>query len=59
MDYGALKWMLNATARVLKLDAMQQRALVLVDSMEHQLPAHVTSLEHQHDVLALVIFHKA
>ena len=42
-----------------RLDAVQRRALRLVDGEEHQQPAHVTSLEQQRDVSALVVFHKA
>ena len=41
------------------LDAIQRRALRLVDTDKHQQPAYVTSLEHRRDVSALVVFQKA
>ena len=50
----------ECATHVQRLDAMQRRALQLVDSEEHQQPAHVTSLEHRRDVVlvVLVVFHK-
>ena len=59
MEYSALTWMSSAATHVQRLDAVQRRALRLVDRDEHQQPAHVTELEHQCDVSAPVVFHKA
>ena len=59
MEYGALTWMSSVIVHVQRLDAVQRRALRLVDGEEHQQPAHVTSFEHMRDVSALVVFHKA
>ena len=59
MEYGALTWMSSAATHVQILDAVQQCALQQVDSDEHQQSAHITSLEQQHNELALVVYHKA
>ena len=59
MEYGALTWMSSTATHVQRLDVVQRRAIQLVDCEKHQQPAHVTSLEHRHEVSALVVFHKA
>ena len=59
MKYGALTWRSSAAAYVQRLDVVQRRAMRLMESVEHQQPAHITSLERLRDVSALVVFHKA
>ena len=44
IEYAALTWMSTAATYMKRLDAVQRRALRLVDTDEHQQPAHVTSL---------------
>ena len=58
MEYDGLKWMSNAATHLRRLDAMQRRALRLVDSDGHQHPTHTTSLEYRRDVSVLAVFHK-
>ena len=59
MEYGALSWMSSAATHMRRLDAVQRRALRLVENgAELHLSADVTSLEHRRDVSALVVCHK-
>ncbi|XP_050687365.1 uncharacterized protein LOC126980953 isoform X2 [Eriocheir sinensis] len=61
LEYGALCWMASAATHMLRLDAVQRRALRLVEASEHleEESATVPSLEHRRDVSALVVCHKA
>ena len=59
LEYGALTFMSSAATHMRRLDAVQRRALRLVENgAEQHLSAGVTSLEHRRDVSALVVCHK-
>lgn len=63
LEYGALSWMSSAATHMQRLDAVQRRALRLVEPQgqqdNRQQPVPITSLEHRRDVAALVVCHKA
>ena len=61
MKYNALSLMSSAATHLQRLDAVQRRALRLVgrDGEQQEEQTGVTSLEHQRDVSAPVVHHKA
>ena len=62
MEYGALSWMSSAATHTRRLDAVQRRALRLLETdleTDVETELNVTSLEHRRDVSVLVVCHKA
>ena len=58
LEYATLTWMSAASTYLQRLDAVERRAMRLVEGGDHP-PTPLDSLEHRRDVASLVVLHKA
>ena len=58
LEYATLTWMSAAPIHLQRLDAVERRAMRLIEGRDHP-PTPLDSLEHRRDVASLVVFHKA
>ena len=58
LEYATLTWMSAAPTHLQKLNAVERRAMRLVEGSEHA-QSPLDSLEHRRDVATLVVLHKA